>query len=158
MKLTSILGSILVSAFAIVSTAQAATITNSGAVFHAQTKDLQPCLQYNNEGWVWYNYTAGTACTPSAIAVEAPVTTVSCSGTQSVYVDGNCGSAVACTTRLVNWSDGSVITSSSNTSSGSGNFDLGMSFDCSQVGYWNYETVVCTLPIGCKIWGVGASF
>jgi hypothetical protein len=158
MKLTVILGSFLMSAFAMVFAAQAGTITNSGAAFHAQTKDLQPCVQYNNEGWVWYNYTAGTACNGSTLAVEASISRFLCSGSQAIYVDGNCGSAVTCTAKLVGQNGSTIGTPSTATSSGSGNFDLGMSINCSDITDKTYETVVCTLPPGCKIWGVGANF
>lgn len=166
-KLVSILAAILVSTFAAASTARAGALPVSGAAFHALTNAQQACLQYNNQGWVWFNWSSSGACNLSTIQVSASIDHITCGSgitDQQVYVDGNCGSTVNCTVRLINYTDGSTVKTA--TGSGSGNFDIHLlpnpsasgTFSCSDVGTWDYEVVTCSLPPGCKVWGAGASY
>lgn len=160
MKLTSIVGPALLSVFLVASTAKANEIAFNGKDFHALTSAKQACLQYNDTGWMYYNYSAGTCASPMTVISSAMHVDNATTGTQSCYVDGSCpsGYSATCTLKTISKDTGAVVgTPSTYTSSPGSTFDMPLSQPFSDIGTRNYEVFVCSLQPGCRIWGAGCS-
>lgn len=161
MKLTTILGSILVSMLTFASTAHANRVAANGTDFKALTNAKQACLERNDNGWMWYNYSSGT-CSSMTVVSSAIATNGGSTGSLSCFVDGSCpsGQSVTCSLKEIYWGDGNQVSGSpvsSQTSTPGSTFDLSLSMDRTYIGDYNYSTISCTMGSGCRIWGYSCS-
>lgn len=158
MKLSTILGSVLVSSLIFASTAlaQNRSTHNAAGTCRGRTAALNACFDGNNEGWLWFNWSSSGACNTSTAALVCGIEGDACTTNgRMVTVDGNCSTSMNCYVRVVNYTDGMKLPAYPMTiTGGPGNFHSSAAVPCADIGTRNYVTVQCDVPIGCKIWGI----
>lgn len=160
MKLTTIVASALVSMLAFVATTQAKEIAVNGTDFQALTNAKQACLERNDKGWVWYNYSAGT-CASMTVVSSAIHINDGTTGDMLCYVDGSCpsGQTATCTLKTIAYTNGEQTGSSdSETSAAGSTFDMSLYQPRSDIGDYNYSVITCNLGAGCRLWGYGCNY